>query len=131
GAALDPLPRELDAALAADAAAALAAGLDGLARLGLSSPDLGSNAFAIAGARTSSGYPMLAADPHMGHVNPGYNLLCKLVTDDGLAIVGSHVPGAPGIVVGRNRDCGWGMVGLMVDNQDLFLGRIGGGGGEG
>jgi penicillin amidase len=60
----------------------------------------------------------------MGNVNPGYNLLCKLVSDDGLAVVGSHFPGAPGIVIGRNRDCGWGMVGLMADNQDLLVGAI-------
>jgi penicillin amidase len=60
----------------------------------------------------------------MGNVNPGYNLLCKLVTRDGLAVVGSHFPGSPGIIVGRNRDCGWGMVGLMADNQDLLVGEL-------
>lgn len=124
GTTIDPLPRELDGEFAPELAATLAAGLRGLDKLGLSSPDIGSNAFAISGSRTASGYPVLAADPHMGNVNPGYNMLCKLVTDDGLAVVGSHFPGAPGIVVGRNRDCGWGMVGLMADNQDLFVGRV-------
>jgi len=124
GATLDPLPRTGDGALVAEAAGALAAGLAGLRLLGLDSPDIGSNAFAVAGRHTASGYPLLATDPHMGNVNPGYNLLCKLVTGDGLAIVGSHFPGAPGIVVGRNRDCGWGMVGVMADNQDLAIGEV-------
>jgi penicillin amidase len=124
GTTLEPLPRAIDGQLAEDAAAALAAGLAGLELLGMDSPDIGSNAFALAGTRTASGYPLLATDPHMGNVNPGYNLMCKLVTDDGLAVVGSHFPGAPGIVIGRNRDCGWGMVGLMADNQDLLVGAI-------
>ena len=120
----DPLPRTDAGAWTDEVAAVVAAGLAGLAHLGLDSPDLGSNAIAIAGAHTASGAPMLAADPHMGHVNPGYNLLCRLTTDDGLAVIGSHFPGAPGIVVGRNRDCAWGMVGLMADNQDLAWGTI-------
>lgn len=124
GGSLDPLPRTLAGPLAAEAAVALAAGLAGLERLGAASPDIGSNAIALSGARTTTGAPLLAADPHMGNVNPGYNLLCKLVTRDGLAVVGSHFPGAPGIVIGRNRDCGWGMVGLMADNQDLLVGEL-------
>jgi penicillin amidase len=124
GTTVEPLPRAMDGGLAEEAASALAAGLAGLELLGMASPDIGSNAFALAGARTASGYPLLATDPHMGNVNPGYNLLCKLVTADGLAVIGSHFPGAPGIVIGRNRACGWGMVGLMADNQDLLLGAI-------
>jgi len=124
GTVIDPLPDRVDPNFAPVIVDILAAGLAGLDRLGLTSPDIGSNAFAIAGSRTASGMPLLAADPHMGNVNPGYNLLFKLVTGDGLAIVGSHFPGVPGIIVGRNRDCGWGMVGLMADNQDLLVGRI-------
>ncbi len=124
GTTIDPLPGRVDGVLAREVADAIAAGTAGLARLGLSSPDIGSNAFALAGSRTRSGAPLLASDPHMGNVNPGYNMLFKLVTGDGLAIVGSHFPGAPGIIVGRNRDCGWGMVGLMADNQDLLIGRV-------
>ncbi len=124
GSSLDPLPRNARGEWDDEIAELVEAGLAGLDRLGLASPDLGSNAIAIGGARTACGAPLLLSDPHMGNVNPGYNLLCKLVTDDGLAVVGSHFPGAPGIVVGRNRDCAWGMVGLMADNQDLCVARI-------
>jgi len=119
-----PLARAPDGRFTAEVAAALAAGLDGLGHLGLSSPDIGSNAFAVAGSRTTTGAPLLATDPHMGLVSPGFNLLMRVTSDDGLRLFGSHFPGVPGIVVGRNRDVAWGMVGLMADNQDLLWGEL-------
>jgi penicillin amidase len=124
GATFDPLARTGNDALADAVAAALAAGLAGLEHLGLSSPDIGSNAFAVGGGRSASGHPLLATDPHMGNVNPGFNLLFHLRSDEGLDVFGSSFPGAPGIIVGRNRHCGWGMTGIMADNQDLYVGQL-------
>jgi penicillin G amidase len=118
------LPRAADGRFTAEVAAALAAGLEGLGHLGLSSPDIGSNAFAVSGAHTATGFPLLASDPHMGLVSPGFNLLMRVETGDGLRLFGSHFPGVPGIVVGRNQHLAWGMVGLMADNQDLLWGEL-------
>lgn len=124
GGARPCLPRMPDGRLDDAAAATLAAGLDGLRLLGLSSPDIGSNAFAVSGERTTTGAPLLASDPHMGLVSPGFNLLMRVTSGDGLRLFGSHFPGVPGIVVGRNQHLAWGMVGLMADNQDLLWGEL-------
>lgn len=103
---------------------ALCDGLEGLRLLGLSSPDTGSNVFAVSGRRSANGVAMLASDPHMGHVNPNYCLLCHLRSGEGLNVMGANFPGAPGIVVGRNAHAAWGMVGLMADNQDLSFAEV-------
>ena len=124
GNAIPPLPLDPDGQRTYLVEEALRDGLLGMQHLGLASPDTGSNVFAVSGKRTESGLPLLAADPHMGHVNPGFSLMCKLVSDEGLYAVGSHFPGSPGIIVGRNRHASWGMVGIMADNQDLFWGKI-------
>jgi penicillin amidase len=103
---------------------ALRDALRGLRLLGMASPDTGSNVIVLSGARSATGKPLLASDPHMGHVNPGYILLCELASDEGLHVAGSHFPGLPGIIAGRNQHASWGMVGIMADNQDLCWGRI-------
>lgn len=95
-----------------------------LERLGLDSPDIGSNAFVVRGDRTQSGFPLLANDPHMGLVNPGFNMFFHLRSQQGLNAYGSNFPGGPGIVVGRNQDIAWGLTGAMMDNQDLYWGEV-------
>ena len=124
GVSYPPLPGALTVALADDLEVLLASAKDGLARLGLESPDVGSNVFAVRGCKTHSGYPLLANDPHMGLVNPGFNLIFHLRSGEGLDVFGSNFPGAPGVVVGRNRQIAWGMTGVMMDNQDLFWGEV-------
>ncbi|WP_109408273.1 penicillin acylase family protein [Proteus genomosp. 4] len=121
---IPPLPLNEQGEYHSEVIAAFKEGLKGLQHLGLASPDTGSNVIAVNGLFTESGKPMLAADPHMGHVNPSFNLLCRLKSDEGLSVMGSHFPGSPGIIVGRNAYAAWGMVGIMADNQDLYLGRI-------
>jgi len=119
-----PLPSALTVEFADDLQELLASAKAGLERLGLESPDVGSNVFAVRGQRTSSGFPLLANDPHMGLVNPGFNMFFHLRSSEGLDVFGSNFPGAPGIVVGRNKDIAWGMTGVMMDNQDLFWGEV-------
>ncbi|UPK83043.1 penicillin acylase family protein [Proteus vulgaris] len=121
---IPPLPLNEQGEYHPEVIAAFKEGLKGLQHLGLASPDTGSNVIAVNGLFTASGKPMLAADPHMGHVNPSFNLLCRLKSDEGLSVMGSHFPGSPGIIVGRNAHAAWGMVGIMADNQDLYWGRI-------
>jgi penicillin amidase len=85
----------------------------------------GSNAFAVAGARTASGLPLLANDPHLLLSIPGIWHAQHLVWDGGEAW-GFTVPGAPVIVLGRNRRVAWGLTTAMVDTQDLFVERLDG-----
>jgi len=102
----------------------LSAARAALERLGLDSPDIGSNAFVVRGEHTRSGLPLLANDPHMGLVNPGFNMFFRLRSEQGLDVFGSNFPGGPGVVIGRNPDIAWGMIGVMMDNQDLYGGEV-------
>lgn len=124
GATYPPLPTVLTVEFAGALEALLASAKAGLERLGLESPDVGSNVFAVRGRRTRSGFPLLANDPHMGLVNPGFNLIFHLRSEEGMNVFGSNFPGVPGVVVGRNPDIAWGMTGVMMDNQDLFWGEV-------
>lgn len=118
------VPGDLRVQFAGELRELLEAARHALEHLGLDSPDIGSNAFAISGSRTRSGLPMLANDPHMGLVNPGFNMFFHLRSQQGLNACGSNFPGGPGIVVGRNQDIAWGLTGAMMDNQDLYWGEV-------
>ncbi|MBD0290003.1 MAG: penicillin acylase family protein [Thermoleophilia bacterium] len=82
-----------------------------------------SNSFALAGSRTASGKPLLANDPHLLLGIPGI-WHAQQASWDGGAWAGFTVPGAPALILGRNRDVAWGMTTAMVDTQDLFLERL-------
>jgi penicillin G amidase len=82
-----------------------------------------SNAFALAGARTASGRPLVANDPHLLLGIPAIWHVQHLEWDGGMC-AGVTVPGAPVVVLGRNRRLAWGMTTAMVDTQDLFLERF-------
>ena len=124
GARASALPGDLRIHFASELQELLDSARQALEHLGLDSPDIGSNAFAISGSRTQSGLPLLANDPHMGLVNPGFNMFFHLRSDQGLNVCGSNFPGGPGIVVGRNPDIAWGLTGAMMDNQDLYWGEV-------
>jgi len=83
----------------------------------------GSNAVVVSGARTASGHPLLANDPHLLLGLPSIWHAMHLVWDGG-ECVGVTTPGAPVVILGRTRRVAWGMTTAMVDTQDLFAERI-------
>lgn len=84
----------------------------------------GSNNWAIAPSRTSTGRPILANDPHLAPVLPPYMYLAHVRTPD-WAIAGASFVGAPVFVSGHNGTAAWGMTSGMLDNTDLFIEEIG------
>jgi penicillin amidase len=80
----------------------------------------GSNAWVAAPARTRTGGPLLANDPHLGHELPGVWYLAGLETPD-FTVVGATLPGLPVFVMGRNRDVAWGVTNTGTDVQDLVV----------
>jgi penicillin amidase len=82
-----------------------------------------SNEWVLSGARTVSGKPLLANDPHLGLGFPGTWYLARLV-GPGFDMRGATVPGAPAIVLGHNGTIGWGFTTTNVDNQDVFIERV-------
>ncbi len=87
---------------------------------------LGSNAWAVDGAHSSTGKPLLANDPHLGTSLPGVwyqmGLHCAPAGDGcPYDVSGFTFAGFPGVVIGHNRDIAWGMTNLRPDSSDLYL----------
>jgi penicillin amidase len=82
-----------------------------------------SNSWAVSGARSTSGKPLLANDPHLGLTAPNVWYFAHLHAP-GLDAIGATLPGVPGIVVGRNARIAWAATNTGPDVQDLFLERL-------
>ncbi|MFI5001967.1 MAG: penicillin acylase family protein [Reyranellales bacterium] len=82
-----------------------------------------SNEWALSGAHTVSGKPLLANDPHLELGFPGIWYLARLV-GPGFDIRGASAPGSPAIVLGHNASIGWGFTTTNLDSQDLFVERV-------
>ncbi|WP_029215459.1 penicillin acylase family protein, partial [Kallotenue papyrolyticum] len=90
---------------------------------GFSSEGLGSNNWVISGARSTTGYPLLANDPHLGARLPSIWFLAHLSAPD-FEVIGATLPGVPGFPIGRNRTIAWGVTNVGPDVQDLYRERI-------
>lgn len=89
--------------------------------LGLSG---GSNNWAVTGARSASGHPLLANDPHLPPVLPPFWYLAQVRTPE-FSAAGAAIVGFPGIAVGHNGFAAWGFTSGHADNTDLFIEEIG------
>jgi penicillin amidase len=83
----------------------------------------GSNAWAVAASRSTTGAPLLACDPHL-RVRFPIIWYENHVSADDLHVTGASMPGAPGIVVGHNDRIAWGVTNARVDVQDLYEERL-------
>ncbi|MGQ9840610.1 MAG: penicillin acylase family protein [Anaerolineae bacterium] len=92
-------------------------------RFGLGGEHIGSNNWVVSGARTASGKPLLANDPHLGAQIPSIWYLAS-IQGDRIHAVGATLPGLPAIVIGHNADIAWGVTNLGPDVQDLFVERV-------
>lgn len=80
----------------------------------------GSNAWALAGARTASGRPVLASDPHLRPQVPAHWYLAHVHAPDG-AVAGASLVGAGLVLAGHNGHGAWGPTVAPVDTSDFFL----------
>lgn len=80
----------------------------------------GSNAWAIAGAHTASGKPLLSNDMHLEYSIPGIWYMVHLQAP-GLNVSGVSLPGTPSVIVGHNQRIAWGVTNLHFDVQDLYF----------
>ena len=83
----------------------------------------GSNAWAISGAHTASGKPILAGDPHLEWSIPSPWYLVHLKAGD-LDVTGAALPGIPAVILGHNRSIAWSVTNLEFDVQDLYREQI-------
>lgn len=89
-------------------------------------PDSASNAWAVSSARSASGAPLLATDPHLGFQAPIIWYLARIELPGGRFRAGATAPGVPAIVIGRNERLAWGFTTTHSDTQDVFVERLAG-----
>lgn len=80
---------------------------------------IGSNNWALSGAKTASGYPILANDPHLDLTLPSIWYQIQLHAP-GINAYGVSLPGAPGIIIGFNKDIAWGVTNVAADVLDFY-----------
>ena len=81
----------------------------------------GSNNWAVSGARSETGKPILSNDMHLGFNVPGFWMQVHQVIPGELNVTGVLFPGEPFIIAGHNEKIAWGMTNLSVDDIDLFV----------
>ncbi len=122
GAAIPPKALPLLESLNAQTAA-----LDSL--VGPSGDGIGSNSWVVSGDKTTTGFPLLANDPHLGIQMPSIwfevGLHCaEQNADCPFDVVGFSFAGVPGVVIGHNNRVAWGFTNTGPDVIDLFVEKI-------
>jgi penicillin amidase len=79
-----------------------------------------SNQWVVDGAHSATGKPLLANDTHMPVAMPALWHQVHLVGGR-YDVTGASFPGTPGVVVGHNRHCAWGLTTAWHDAQDLYV----------
>ncbi len=83
-------------------------------------PDTASNGWAVDGAHSVTGAPLLAGDPHLGMNFPSLWYLARLDWPGGTR-AGATAPGVPFLVIGHNGHIAWTFTNTGADVQDLFV----------
>ncbi len=89
----------------------------------------GSNNWVVSGARSQTGMPLLANDPHLGLSAPAIWYFARLQAPDaegvkGMDVIGATLPGTPFVVLGRTEQVAWGFTNTGPDVQDLYIEQI-------
>jgi penicillin amidase len=79
-----------------------------------------SNSWALSGAHTKSGLPLLANDPQLPATTPNFWHLMHL-SIAGRSVVGATMPGIPGVILGHNGRIAWGATAALTDANDVAL----------
>lgn len=91
--------------------------LDLIAPMGMS------NNWVVDGAKSATGKPLLANDPHLPLQIPSIWYEAHLHSPE-LQAAGATLPGAPTIILGHNAEIGWGATNGFADVQDLYIERF-------
>lgn len=80
---------------------------------------IGSNNWAVSGAKSASGYPLLANDPHLDLTLPAIWYQIQLISGD-MNVCGVSIPGSPGVIIGFNKHVAWGVTNVGADVLDWY-----------
>ena len=84
---------------------------------------IGSNNWIVSATRSSSGFPLLANDPHRALATPSLRYLVHL-SAPGWNVVGGGEPVIPGVSIGHNDYGAWGLTIFELDAEDLYIYEI-------
>jgi len=79
-----------------------------------------SNNWAVSGAKSTTGMPLLANDMHLSLSVPGIWYQMHQVVKDKFNVSGLGLPCTPLIICGHNDSIAWGMTNTSVDNLDFY-----------
>ena len=80
----------------------------------------GSNGWVISADKSTSGFPILANDTHIGFGQPAVWYEAH-IEYPGYSFYGHHLAGIPFGILGNNRFCGWGFTMFENDDVDFFI----------
>ncbi len=83
-------------------------------------PEEASDEWAVDGAHSDTGAPILAGDPHLALGFPAIWYLLRIDVP-GYGLVGASAPGIPFLVIGQNGHIAWTFTSSSADTQDLFV----------
>jgi penicillin amidase len=83
----------------------------------------GSNAWAVSGAHSATGKPLLSNDMHLEFEIPGVWHM-EYLEAPGMKVSGVSLPGMPGVLSGHNDRIAWGETNLGFDVQDLYIEKL-------
>jgi penicillin amidase len=83
----------------------------------------GSNAWAVTPARSATGRPILANDPHRSLTTPSLRYIVHL-NAPGLSVIGGGEPALPGVSIGHNGRIAFGLTIFSTDQEDLQVYEI-------
>jgi penicillin amidase len=97
--------------------------------LGRQGDGIGSNSWAVSGALTNTGMPILANDPHLSIQMPSIwyqvDMHCQPKSDKcPYEMGGFSFAGVPGIIIGHNDNIAWGFTNTGPDVMDLFIEKV-------
>lgn len=91
---------------------------------GRPSAEVGSNNWAVAPSRSTSGNAVLAGDPHLSLSLPSIWYEVHLVVPGELDVYGVTLVGMPGVVIGFNRHVAWSFTNTGADVMDFYRERL-------
>ncbi len=97
--------------------------------LGPAGDGIGSNSWAVAGSRTTTGMPLLANDPHLSIQMPSIwyqmDLHCQPRSEAcPYEVAGFTFAGVPGVIIGHTDRVAWGFTNVGPDVMDLYIERV-------
>ena len=83
----------------------------------------GSNNWVVSAARSATGHPVVANDPHRAVTNPSLRYIVHLQAP-GWNVVGAGEPPFVGVAIGHNERIAWGLTIVGTDQEDVYVEQV-------